>query len=429
MGASGTRRGAQLAALALMVALTACAHARDFWREWRAQPLELTDSPASDLPAPEGLRATSGAYRMIPLSWDPLLRGNVGGYLLESAAQREGPYTRLAAVAGRGALSYVDRGGAEQPLGDGTTRFYRLRAYTPDGRLAAEASPEVVGTTAPLPEAPGGLRAYSLQPREVPLSWNPSEDPNVAGYAVERSPAPDGPFEVVATLDGRHTASHLDAGLGDLRVFYYRVAAHNPGGASGPPSAVVRAVTKPEPLSPVGLRVAEQELGANVLAWDPNVETDLVEYRLFRAIEGEAPLLVAAVPVEARVARDGSVGAGETIDYVLVAVDRDGLSSNPSEPVRVESEGYGLSAEVRDDGVHLSWNPRSEEGFRNARLVRSAWLTRRQTAHSDSGRYVDRDVRPGRRYRYVAILQSADGSEAPASRPIDVDIPKDADFR
>jgi hypothetical protein len=419
----------QLAALALLVAATACAHSRDFWRDWREQPIELSDTPVSDLPAPEGLRAASGAYRMIPLSWDPLLRGNVGGYQLESAEQREGPYKRLAAVPGRGALSYVDRGGAEQALGDGVTRFYRLRAYTPDGRLAAEVSPEVAGTTAPLPEAPEALRAYSLQPREVPLSWNPADDPNVAGYAVERSPAPEGPFEVVATLDGRHTTSYLDAGLGDLRVFYYRVAARNPGGASGRPSKGVRAVTKPEPLSPIGLRVAKQALGANVLVWDPNVETDLVEYRLFRVVEGEAPWLVAAVPAEAGIARDGSVGAGEVIDYVLVAVDRDGLASNPSEPVRVESEGYGLSAEVRDDGVHLAWNPRNDEGFQDARLVRTAWLTRRQTAHSDSGRYVDRDVQPGRRYRYVATLRRADGSEAPASRPIDVRIPKDADLR
>jgi len=384
--------------------------------------------PATDLPAPEGLRATSGAYRMVPLSWDPLLRGNVGGYLIESAAQRDGPFTRLTTVPGRGTLSYVDRDGGEA-LGDGVTRFYRLRAHTPDGRIAAEASTVVVGTTAPLPDPPDGLRAYSRQPREVPLSWNAAQDPIVAGYLVERSPAPDGPFEEVAALDGRHTTSYVDAGLGDLRVFYYRVAARNPDGIGGSPSARVRSVTKPEPLPPLGLQIAEQRLGTNVLAWDPNVETDIVEYRLSRVAEGEKPWLVTAVPDKARRARDESVGAAQAVDYVLVAVDRDGLSSNASEPLRVESEGYALSAQVRDDGVHLEWNPRTDEGFRGARLTRTAWFTRRKTVFAESGQFVDADVRPGGHYQYVVTLQRPDGSEGPASRPVEAQVPKDADFR
>jgi hypothetical protein len=154
-----------------------------------------------------------------------------------------------------------------------------------------------------------------------------------------------------------------------------------------------------------------------------------VEYRLFRARRGGEPELVASVPAEARRARDGSVGAGDRVTYTLVAVDRDGLESRPSEAVPVASEGYALSAAVRKDGVHLSWNPRSDEGFSGARLQRSGWFTRRKSVESETGDYLDRDVVPGRRYRYVAILQRSDASEAPPSQPIEVRIPKEADFR
>jgi hypothetical protein len=423
------RRAAHSAGLGLLLLLSACAQVTTFWLEFRGTPPPLVEIPAAALPAPDGLRATSGEHRMIPLKWDPLLQGNAGGYLLERSSQRDGAFSSLAEIRGRGSISYVDRGSDEEPLGDGVTRFYRLRAFAPDGRLSAEASPVVIGTTAPPPDPPEDVRAYSRQPREVPLSWIASPNPIVVGYQVERSPALDGPFEVVAQLEGRHATTYVDSGLGDLRVFYYRVASRNPDGGTGSPSAPARGVTKPVPLPPLGLRVSQRRLGANVLEWQPNVETDLVEYRLFRARQDEKPGLVASVPAEARRARDGSVGAGDRVTYTLVAVDRDGLESRPSEAVPVASEAYGLSVTVRDDGIHLRWNPRTDEGYRGARLLRSAWFTRRRSAWSESGDYVDRDVVPGRRYRYVAILQRPDSSEAPPSRPIDVRVPKEADFR
>src|SRR4029450_7728843 len=90
------------------------------------------------------------------------------------------------------------RGDPGEPLGDGAERFYRVRAFVHDGRLSSTASPVVTATSAPLPAPPDGLRAWSRQPRSIPLTWNPSRDPVVAGYTVERSPTPAGPFEVVA---------------------------------------------------------------------------------------------------------------------------------------------------------------------------------------------------------------------------------------
>jgi len=119
----------------------------------REEPIVLVEEPPAELPAPEGLRAVSGAYRTIPLQWDPLLTEHVGGYLLERAAAREGPFERRAALPGRGTIGWVD-GREGEALGDGATWFYRIRAYTPDGALAAATSLVVVGTTAPLPDPP-----------------------------------------------------------------------------------------------------------------------------------------------------------------------------------------------------------------------------------------------------------------------------------
>jgi fibronectin type 3 domain-containing protein len=397
---------------------------------------ELSVEPTADLPAPEGLRAISGELRMVPLKWEPLLVGDIGGYVVERAPARDGHFEQLARVSGRltvpetppvvSAAPDADASfEGSDPRRDGITWFYRVRAYSADGTLGSRFSSLAVATTAPPPEAPEDLRAYSRQPRSVPLSWRASADPDVVGYRVERSPTASGPFELLAEIDGRHQTIHVDRGLGDLRVFYYRIVAINAEGGLGNATDPVRAVTKPEPLPPIGLHTIDQSLGVNQVAWEPNVEEDLVGYRLYRTLEGEdSPTLVASLEADETLATDAAVGAGQRVSYTLVAIDRDGLESAPGNPIEVESERYGLSATVRPDGVHLEWNDRSEEGFLGGHVFRTALLQNRNLGFSPENHFVDTEVRPGATYRYTVVLERDNQSLAPRSAPVEISIPE-----
>jgi len=414
-----------LAGTACLLALAACSasldvdRARRVLRPERPPAVPPLVEAGADLPAPEGLRATSGELRAVPLQWDPLLTPAVAGYAIERGLAEAGPFVRIGVVAGNATCAYLD----DDADDDAATLFYRVRPFAPTGALGAKTSSVVPATTAPAPAPPTGVRAYSHQPRAVPLAWEASPDPTVGGYVVERSPAARGPFERLAELRGRHSSVYVDRGLGDLRVFYYRVAAVNRKGGRGPSSDAVRAVTKPDPLPPAGLRLAGQKLGANRLAWEPNVEPDVTAYRLFRVREGSREL-IAELPSEQTSAVDPAVGADERTAYSVIAVDRDGLDSEPAAPLAVTSAGYGLVASARPDGVHLAWDPRPAEGFRGAHVLRHGLLRTLELGRSENGNFVDREVEAGSRYRYSVVLERSDGKPAPPSSPVEIVVPR-----
>ncbi len=108
----------------------------------------------------------------------------------------------------------------------------------------------------------------------------------------------------------------------------------------------------------------------------------------------------------------------------MVAFDRDGLESEPSDPIEVESVDYGLRALRKEGAIRLHWKPEVQEGFAAARVLREKTFGSDELARVPSAGFVDREVEPGRRYRYQVILVREDGSEAPPSAVIEATVPK-----
>ncbi len=418
--------------LLLAIGLAGCASLPDF-SVWpvraKKSALVVVEGSAADLPAPRDLLASSGELRRVPLRWDPVRTADVAGYRVERSEGSAEEWAPVASVPGRFGTTYVDGGdpgeGGPGRLGDGASYAYRVRPFDSSGALSTRTSRPASATTAPLPRAPAGLRAYNHLPREVALTWNPVSDPTVAGYVVLRSPSGAGPFEPVTRLDGRFATRHLDRSLGDLRVFYYRVAAYNTVGAVGEAATAVLAVTKAEPLPPIGLRLVEQRLGENRVAWEPNVEPDIVGYRLlrYRAGSGGAEL-VATLGRDATESVDAELAADEVVAYALEAFDADGLESHATDPMEVVSEGYHLAAEVGDGAVHLRWDPVADPELASARIFREGWLRQRELGRTSHREFLDEAVEAGETYRYRVVLEGADGRRAPPSTPVEVRVPE-----
>ena len=419
------RRPISLGVLLALCLATGCASTIDVTGARRmldapTAAAEIRRDAVGTLPAVEGLRTLSGELRAIALRWQPVLAGPVSGYVIERAPAEDAEFGHIAVVGGAFVTTWVDRGPSGVGLEDGRTYHYRVRAVDRDGALGALHAP-VAGATAPLPDRPRGVRAISQLPRRVALSWDPSPDPTVAGYRILRSPSALGEFLPVSLLEGRFTTTWVDEGLGDLRVFHYRVAAVNAAGGVGDASAPERAVTKPEPLPPDGVEAVAQALGRNRIAWRPNVEPDLAGYRVSRISDGETDE-VAVLPREVTEFVDDGLGAGETVAYTVHAFDRDGLVSGAAGPFVVESVDYSLRAGVTAEGVVLSWDPGAQADLAETRILSVGRLSREELGRTLEARFLDENAPPGRR-RYQLVGVRSDGSEAPASAPIDVQVP------
>lgn len=373
-----------------------------------------------DLRPPPALRAADGEIRQVPLIWQPARSQEVRGYVIERKSPDGGPFERVATVRGRFTNAWVD----QSATADAARYRYRIRSVGPGGIASSATSPIVTGVTAGPPRPPRGVRAISHLPRRIAVQWRPASDPRVGGYVIQRSAAADGPFIEVARPGNRFSTTWVDDDLGNLRVFYYRVASVNRAGAIGEPGPYAQAVTKAEPLPPLDLRVVAKRLGATELAWEPNVEEDVAGYRLLRRpSEGGAEHQITTLPTDAIRAEDTDVAAGRVFVYRLIAFDFDGLESAPSDPVEVRGEGYELDAIPEATRIALSWNPRREEGFEGARVYRMGLFRRQELARVEGRDFVDADVEPGRTYRYSVVLERPDGTRAPASSVVEAAIP------
>ncbi len=345
------------------------------------EPMILSSDRPSDLIPPEGLRVTSTEQRQVALAWDPVLVGDVKGYAIKRSRAPEGDHVLIGQTASRFATVFIDSGSGPERLGDGQTYSYRVHPFDSYGRISRSHA-HISATTEARPPIPTGLQSYSNLPRKVALSWQPSPSRSVVGYAIYRSPTPSGQWAQVGFAEGRLNTVWEDPVNGDLRLMHYRIEAINAFGAASDPSSFVRAVTKAEPLPPIGLEAEQSALGELELRWDPNVERDLERYEVFRAdgpthtvslanldsdtsVTTPSPRDSSEFTKERRVGQvsanelrfvDPNVGCGQFVRYRVRVIDRDRLMSAYSEPLMVEGATMNFELDTSGPTPRVVWD-------------------------------------------------------------------------
>lgn len=278
-------------------------------------------------PTPQGLQGRSGLLKRIDVTWQPTQETDVEGYLLYLSRTREGQYQLLKKIEGRATAAYT-HGGTFDRLEDGADYFYIITSYNRVG-VESEPSPPVAARTKPRPAKPTDLRGESLKVKVAPLRWEKNQEKDVVYYRIFRSEGREEGFSQIARI--AEVTSYLDQNLKDGTTYSYRIQAEDKDELLSDLSEVVRVQTKARPRKPLGL--TGDSLTTKVeLSWTPSPEADIVRYVIYsKRFLGLDRLGVSTTTTFS----DAPLERGKSRTYVVTAVDKDGLESDPSDELRL----------------------------------------------------------------------------------------------
>jgi fibronectin type 3 domain-containing protein len=274
-------------------------------------------------PVVEGLKAAAGQVKQVTLEWKDNPQEEVRGYVIYRSGETYGTYTRIDKISGRDKKSFVDK-----KLDDNGTYCYRLTTYNKVD-VESEMSDAVCAVTKPRPAMPTGLSGTDLQVKKIPLKWSANAEKDIKYYHVYRSIDDGKKFDHIAKQ--KDQTEFIDESLKDGTAYIYKIQAEDADGLLSDFSGVVTVSTKPLPKKPSGLK-ADSSGGTVSLSWTANSEKDIDHYVIYEKgiFSNTAVSQVSSTSVTIK-----GLEPGKTKDYLITAVDKAGLESEPSDVVSI----------------------------------------------------------------------------------------------
>lgn len=189
----------------------------------------------------------------------------------------------------------------------------------------------VKAATKDLPNAPS-LQAQSNLVKAVKLTWQASNDADVAGYHLYKVSS-KGELDKLETFS-RNDTQYTDDGsffskLDDGTTYQYQIASFNTFNVEGLHSAVASATTKAVPAAPSGLSVSLNATGIS-LQWNTNAEADIVTYEVYRGSSCSRVSLLANLGKTDTSYVDTSAKPNKEYCFKIKAIDASKLESELS---------------------------------------------------------------------------------------------------
>jgi len=281
-------------------------------------------------PTPAWFSAKSGLVRKVELSWAESVENDVEGYNLYCSERKEGDYALLKKLERRNVNRYVDDVRGFGKLDDNQSLFYRLTSFN---KVNVESSPTsiVSATTKKRPSKPRAFKGESQKVREVSLAWLPNQESDIDAYLLYRSATmQERDFVKIARV--KTGTTYVDKDLTDGVQYYYRLQAEDKDGLISDQSNLATVQTKSKPAGPTEIK-GDYIKGIAELKWKLSLSPDVVEYVVYeRRLFGVNNKLCS---LKENRFKDDTLSPGKSRSYVVTAVDRDGLESEPSQEITI----------------------------------------------------------------------------------------------
>jgi len=289
--------------------------------------------PIRTKPTPEPLSFVTKADnlpRMSKLIFRPHPDPTVTGYVIERRTPVVREWEEIATLEGRLNAEYIDIG-----LEDQKPYEYRIIAVRYDG-LRTRPSKVVSITTKTLPETIANIGASNSLPGEIKVTWSQIPGESQLTYTVYAATHMNGAYNPVGTV--KNSGEFIYNVVNDGEVAYFKVTATDKDGLESMMQDIpAQGSSKQKPQTPTILK-ANIVKGVPVIEWSDN-DQNVVAFKVIRT--KKAGLFskdgVEFTDIKEKRFKDTSEGFQPNVEFVyqIIAIDKDGVASVPSDEVKL----------------------------------------------------------------------------------------------
>ncbi|EJG9129387.1 fibronectin type III domain-containing protein [Campylobacter upsaliensis] len=304
------------------------------------------------LPKVQSLKSISDLSN-VAFEWEPLYSENIQGFYLYRSSEKEPQMKLVATIKDKFQTHYVDT-----KLESGTKYQYMMKTFNEQGHFSEEGQVIEIATQ-PRPEPLAFVQAITNLPERIKLIWRPHTDLRVNAYIIEKKKVEDKKFAKIGEVKNRLSAEFIDEVKANEN-FLYRVSALTFDGIQSEPSEVLNSTSKALPPEITHLSASNNLNGKIMLSWDSPVYEDFSYFKIYATSSSFLPFTLLA-KTDKNSYEDIVQGAGESKQYKITMVDKDGLES-PMPKKGVEGKTLGLPAspsiilaQITSEGIVLEW--------------------------------------------------------------------------
>lgn len=202
---------------------------------------------------PSAPSVSSVGYDSLLVKWTAM--AGVGGYEVWRATSSGGTYSRITTTT---STSYTNTG-----LTTNTTYYYKVKAYYKASSSTLFGSLSGYASAAPVPAAPGNVKAASASYSSIKVTWGSVAGAN--GYKLYRATSANGTYSLVTTTS---SASYTNTGLTTGTTYYYKVRAYRKVGTKYVEGAWSAAASAAPVLNNVaGTKAASYSYSSVKISW------------------------------------------------------------------------------------------------------------------------------------------------------------------
>ncbi len=269
------------------------------------------------------IKAITGLPNRVKLVWRPHPMERVESYIIERNEFKSTQWEEIGKIDGRLNAEYIDTG-----LKDNYVYRYRVKVKTFDG-IISKSSEIVEAHTKPLPKTIGSLSATTGLPKKIILKWAPASESDFSHYKIYRSAT----ASLFYSFHGKTKNTEFEDIISDNgKLYYYKITAVDTDGLeSRQQENPISGSTLSALRAPI-VQLVKHDGRSIFMTWN-NVE-NAVKYNVLREFNsGGSVKKQSYTGVFENNYHDLDTVAGVEYKYHIVAIDKYGIASDPSDGV------------------------------------------------------------------------------------------------